>query len=297
MDRSNRTRQEPFSDAEIASGVRITPEADGFRLLSSGKIQNGDLLLVSYTTQSGWQRIEVEYQHEPKGMFIFTGDRPTNVMVIAKESLFQAERSHDVPVGVYRNDRNRYDSSTTPDTYSLNDLFDPTNVFSPYHSLNPLDPLGFLNLFGGSHHHHDNLPTTDDSRAPTDTNMFGGFDAEQSGGTSVGDHHRDAFGPDISGGTGLDQMKDGDFGNDFSGGTGLGGRGEGYGEFSGPDNQNDHTDGFGDKEGGFGEDKDEGGFGEDKDEGFGGGDGDDKGFGADDQDGGLGGSDNDPSAY
>ena len=92
---------------ELDAGVKINPESDGFRIKSTGPVKQGDTLLVSYEIPSkGWQRLALEYQDEPKGMFIFTGVKPTSVYVICKKHLEEAHaKGHampDVPRTVYQ---------------------------------------------------------------------------------------------------------------------------------------------------------------------------------------------------
>ena len=114
----------PLENEPTDKGIAIVPEPDGIRLKNlTGDNEHGDTLLISYETSKGWKRVEIDYQEQNKGMFLFTGDRPRKVVVVKKEDLKKAKSADRVRVSVYpMRDDNAW-SRARNDGYQDNSLF------------------------------------------------------------------------------------------------------------------------------------------------------------------------------
>jgi len=137
--------QNPGKSVNVDLGIMIGIEGDGFRLKTGPKspVDDGDTLLIAYKTNtSHWTRTSITYNDERDGMFVFTGDTPTNVVVMSHKVTLLSKSNRDVPVTVYSSDTN----SGTSSCY-LNDLLDPFNSFSPLSPLSAINPLAPFSLW------------------------------------------------------------------------------------------------------------------------------------------------------
>ena len=152
---SSRDKNAPSSQPSQDLGIMIKIESYGFRLQAGPKspVHNGDTLLIAYKCGSAdWVRTKIDYVKEPDGMFVFTCERPTNVVVMSAESMKTVKRNQDVPVTIVSDDRRMGSSS-----FFLSDLFDPLNPLSPispFSLWNPSSPLHFLVDFDSFHSHN-----------------------------------------------------------------------------------------------------------------------------------------------
>jgi hypothetical protein len=203
------------------AGVKVIVESDGFRLKATGNIKQGDTLLIAYETSSGqWQKISVEFHDQPGGMFVFTGQKPRNIVVLSKRALERANHLSEVPTSSYSSD-------SSIDLLNPANLFSPLNTLSPFHPLNQFDPLGFL-------HHWGSNSENDSGRGTS----FG--NTTENGNDGLGRGFNDITMP--PGGDPFDQKNvelDGAFGGgEKEGVSGFGGEeSAGFGASTGPDSE------------------------------------------------------------
>lgn len=138
-------------------GLTIHIESEGFRLQAGPKspVKDGDRLYLAYRCGSDdWVRTEIDFRKESGGMFVFTGNRPTNVVVTSHKMIQSARRNDDVPVSIFSQDRHDDSSSSCV----LSDLLDPLNPLSPlspFSLWNSPSPRDFeSNFHSSSTHHH-----------------------------------------------------------------------------------------------------------------------------------------------
>jgi hypothetical protein len=132
-------------------GIAVAIESDGFTVAKAGRtspIRDGDVLLIAYKTgRSNWELREIEYRPTAGAnkVFVYTGDQPTNVVVLSRKQVERAESACQVSALVYSSD-----AQIGTNYSSLDQLMDPLNTnspLSPFSMWSPPNPIGFLELF------------------------------------------------------------------------------------------------------------------------------------------------------